>query len=109
MRESAIEKRLREEVKNIGGICLKFVPIHYIGFPDRICLVPFGIMKLVELKKKNAKPRKIQLVVHRKLVKLGFEVIIIDSIEKVKEFIENVKREQSTHISKGVGKTHTKT
>ena len=91
MRESEIERKLRIEIKKINGMCLKFVPMHHVGFPDRICLLPKGICVFVELKSPNKKPKKIQIWVHNSLRKMGFDVLIIDSLEKIKRFIEKYK------------------
>jgi hypothetical protein len=85
--EKLLEKKLREKVKKIGGWCVKLVAVHMSGIPDRLCLFPGGILVFVELKGTGKKPTKVQLAVHRKLTKLGFEVQVIDSSEKIKKLI----------------------
>lgn len=89
--EKNIESKLRNEVKKLGGLSLKLLTTHFTGLPDRLCLLPRGRLFFIELKTTKKKPRKIQLVIHKRLKKLGFPVLIIDSTEKIKQFIENVK------------------
>ena len=48
--ESAIEGRLRDRVKLLGGRCLKFVSPGQNGVPDRIILLPGGRVVFAELK-----------------------------------------------------------
>lgn len=89
--EKYIEKKLRDEVKKIGGLSLKLLSTHFTGLPDRLCLLPQGRLFFIELKTTSRKPRKIQLKVHQMIRNLGFTVLIIDSSQKIKEFIDDVK------------------
>ena len=50
MNEKDIESRFRKAVKDAGGLALKFVSPGYSGVPDRIVLMPRGMMCFVELK-----------------------------------------------------------
>lgn len=88
MRESKIEDYLRKQVENIGGKCFKFSSPGNNGVPDRIVLLPNSIIKFVETKKQDEDLRKIQKWRKKQFEKLGFEVLVIDSIEKVGDFIE---------------------
>lgn len=87
MRESKIEKYLVDEVAAIGGEAVKFPPLFYRGFPDRIVLLPGGVIVFVELKAPGETPRLIQQKVHARLKAWGFRVEVIDSKEAVDEFI----------------------
>lgn len=82
--EKDLDKKLVNEVKKLGGWCIKFVCLHITGLPDRICLMPGGFIFFAEIKTTGEKPKLIQLVVHEKLRKLGFEVIVIDNSETLK-------------------------
>ncbi|SHI90747.1 VRR-NUC domain-containing protein [Clostridium amylolyticum] len=90
LQESTIEKRLKKEIELIGGKALKFVSPGMSGVPDRIVLLPHGKLIFVELKAPGEKPRPIQNKRIKELRALGFRVEIIDSIEKVLEFMEEV-------------------
>lgn len=91
MRENVIESYLRDKVKGLGGKAYKFVSPGNAGVPDRTVLLPRGRIIFVELKAPGKKPTALQNLQHGKLRKLGFEVLVIDSKEKVDDF---VKREE---------------
>jgi hypothetical protein len=90
MLESQIEKRLRERVKEHGGMALKFVSPGCRGVPDRLVFMPGGQLYLVELKAPGEKPRPLQRYMRKKLLSLGFNYYIIDSYEAVEVFISEV-------------------
>lgn len=50
-RESSIETYLRERVKVAGGYCIKLNPMGNVGIPDRLVLLPEGVIVFVECKK----------------------------------------------------------
>lgn len=81
--EKLLERKLFSEIKKLGGLSIKLVPLHFIGLPDRLCLLPVGRLFFAEIKTTRMKPRKIQLHVHKKLRDLGFRVEIIDTSEQI--------------------------
>ena len=85
--EKYIELSLVKAVKAAGGICPKFVSPGTSGMPDRLVLLPGGVMVFVELKAPGQKPRPLQKRMHERLRALGFTVYVIDSVEQVKEII----------------------
>jgi hypothetical protein len=91
MEESRVEKALVREVKKIGGRALKFVSPGTNGVPDRIVLLPGGRVVFVELKAKDGRPSKRQLLRHRQFRALGFQVYVINSNEEIEKFIKEVK------------------
>lgn len=90
MEESKIENRLKKEIELIGGKALKFVSPGMSGVPDRIILLPHGRIVFIELKAPGKKPRPIQIKRIKELRDLGFDVRVIDSINGIKDFIEEV-------------------
>lgn len=89
--EKLLEKNLREKVKSLNGLALKFHCQSFTGFPDRIVLMPFGKLYFVELKSEGKKPTKIQLSVHKILCDLGFLVFVIDTKEKLSNFLKLIE------------------
>lgn len=89
MRERDVENYLREKVKKVGGIAYKFESPGNAGVPDRLVLIN-GQAHFIELKAPGKKPSKIQLAQHRKINKLGFEVLVIDTKQGVDDFIAKV-------------------
>ena len=90
MRERDIEKYLRDQVRKIGGRAYKFESPGNAGVPDRLILLSGGRVEFVELKAPGKKPTALQLAQHRKFEKLDHTVLVIDSKEKVDEFIAKV-------------------
>lgn len=90
MLESRIENKLKTEIDKLGGKAYKFISGEN-GVPDRLVLLPGGKAIFVELKRPKEKPRKLQLLNHKRLRALGFDVRVIDSIDGVKDFIEEVR------------------
>jgi hypothetical protein len=54
--EKTIEKKLINAVKSMGGIAPKFVSPGFDGMPDRLVLLPGGVMAFAELKAPGKKP-----------------------------------------------------
>ena len=88
MNEKLIEKKLREAVKKLGGIAVKFFVLSFTGFPDRIVLMPGGKIWFVETKSTGKKPTPRQLIVHGMLTKLGFTVVVIDDQVSLDKFLK---------------------
>lgn len=87
MREKEIENYLKNKVKSMKGIAIKLNSMSMSGLPDRMVLLPKGIILFVELKRPGGKARPLQLVTHRLLKNLGFEVYVIDSKKQVEEVL----------------------
>ncbi len=83
MLEKTIENKLTLAVKKAGGIAVKFVSPSFAGVPDRLVLLPDGVIAFVELKAPGQKPRPLQEARHRLLRRLGFKVYVIDSEEQI--------------------------
>ena len=91
LKEKDVEKYLRDEIKKVGGIAYKFVSPGNAGVPDRLVLLPDGLIFFVELKAPGKKTRKIQDRQIDRIEKLGFSVWTIDSKDQVDHFIDIVK------------------
>lgn len=88
--EKLVERKLVELVKINNGMCIKLLCDQLIGLPDRLCLFPNHKMAFVETKTTGQKPRRIQAYMHKKLRALGFRVEVIDSVEDVINFVEDI-------------------
>ena len=71
------------EIRKRGGMALKFVSPSYSGMPDRLVLLPDGIMAFVEVKAPGRKPRPLQNSRHAMLRKMGFPVFVLDNPENI--------------------------
>lgn len=91
MREKQIEQKLVQAVRKSGGMCLKFVSPNFDGMPDRLIILPGGKITFAELKAPGKKPRPLQLARHKTLMKLGFHVYVIDSIEQIGAILDEIQ------------------
>lgn len=93
MLEKDLENILIEEVKKLGGYCLKIDPTKLKGFPDRMIILPHKIISFVELKRPGSyeRPSEIQAWWIRKLREMGHQVDVIDSEEKLKLHIKTLR------------------
>lgn len=85
--EKTLEARLRKEVEKRGGMALKLSAQLHRGLPDRLILMPGGRAYFVEIKTTGKKPTLLQEKCHRALRSLGFTVWVVDSTQKLEDFL----------------------
>lgn len=91
MRESEIEKKLKDGVEDVGGMAVKFVSPSFNGMPDRLVLLPGGHLAFIELKAPNKKLRPLQKRRKRQLEALGFLVYRLDDTEQIGGIIDEIR------------------
>jgi hypothetical protein len=91
MTEAHIERILVKEVKALGGKAVKMIPTYEAGIPDRLVLFR-GYAIFVELKRAGLKPKALQLRYMEELNRMGFHTEVIDSVEKIKEFLNYLQK-----------------
>ena len=91
MCEKTIEQKFVKAVKAMGGIAPKFVSPGFDGMPDRLVLLPNGIIAFVEVKRNGEKPRPLQEARHELLRRLGFEVYILDDGEQIPGLLTEIR------------------
>lgn len=87
--EAGLERRCKQTAEVRGGLFLKLLPWSTRGIPDRLVILPGGVVWFVELKRKGGTPGKLQLRWGEKLRNLGCNYALIDSHEA---FIERLWR-----------------
>ena len=92
MREKTIEQKLTKAVKASGGIPLKVTAANYDGMPDRIVLMPNGVIAFIELKAPGKQMRPLQEKRKRQLEGLGFSVFCIDNTEQIGGILDEIQR-----------------
>ena len=89
VRESALEKKLKERIERAGGLCLKWTSPGFSGVPDRIVLLPGARILFVEVKRPGTKdgmsPR--QKRVADLIRRLGFTVIRLSDMEGIEPYL----------------------
>ena len=90
MKEKVIETKLVKKIKATGGLALKLSCPGFDGMPDRLVLLPGGVIAFVELKAPSKKPRPLQLARHKLLRGLGFPVYIIDDEPQIEMLLTKI-------------------
>lgn len=91
MREKTIEQKLIKAVKGMGGIVPKFTSPGFDGMPDRIILLPDGHIGFVEVKAPGKKPRRLQLLRHGMLRRLGFKAFVLDNEQQIGGILDEIQ------------------
>ena len=91
MRERDIEKSLRRQVENLGGLAFKFTSPGNDGVPDRLAVLPGGFIYFVELKTDRGRLSPLQEWQHDRLRQLGVKVAVIRGMDEAAAFIEEVR------------------
>lgn len=92
MRESTVEKYLKEQVELAGGEIRKLAWIGHRSAPDRAVFLN-GVY-FVETKRPGLDATQAQAREHNKLRKHGADVRVINTKEKVDEFIREITRKK---------------
>lgn len=87
MKELTVEQYLIKCVEALGWWCLKFPPLFFAGFPDRIIIGMGATIVFVETKAPSKTPNKLQARIHKQLKRFGFRVEVIDTKDKVDALI----------------------
>ena len=91
MIESDIEKYLKRRVeRDLHGRCWKWVSPGRRGVPDRIVLLPGGVVFFVELKAPGEKERPDQVYTQGLL--RGLDLIVYSSVDSKQKVDEIVRR-----------------
>lgn len=91
--EKDIEKRLKREIKKLGGVSEKFKSPMKRSVPDQLCMLPTTLIWFVECKAPGKKATTLQLEDHERRRALGFNVDVVDTYEAIDELIIRIKSE----------------
>ena len=91
MRESEIERKLVYEVRQLGGMAYKFVSPGNTGVPDRIVVMPGGVIIFVELKAEAGRLTNGQKRQISKLRNLGMRVDVIRGMAGLEDFLDEIR------------------
>jgi len=89
--EKVTEKYLCQQVAKLGGIAYKFTSPSRRNVPDRICILPKGIIVFVELKSEPKKPTPAQEREMLRLQQLGCFIDWANTKAMVNEIIQRMK------------------
>ena len=83
MIERDIERYLVRQAKSLQGEVRKVMYIGHRGAPDRLLMLPAGVLVWIELKAPGKKPEPHQIREHVRMRQMGQRVAVIDSLEGV--------------------------
>ena len=93
MRESTLERRACEMIRQLGGISYKWVSPGHPGIPDRICIMPGNRIVFIEFKKpyrKNGLSNR-QWKACTRLQGFGCAVWVVNDLEALRAKLEALK------------------
>ena len=91
-----IEARLRDGVKALGGVAYKWVSPGNAGAPDRMVVLPGGIVHFIELKREGGSLTRIQNVQQERLRARGANCATVYGLAGVESYLK-IAREVVQH------------
>ena len=95
MLEKELERKFVNILRKRGCIVYKFVSPGNAGVPDRLVVTPKGTVHFAELKQKGKLLRPLQVMQAKRLAKNHVRVHLVDSMEAIQTFIEEVLHSES--------------
>jgi len=92
--EAQIEQWLNTQIKNLGGVSYKFVSPNNPGVPDRIYLLPGGIVWFVELKTEIGRLANLQKWQGSRIREMGCRYRVIKGMAEAREFVKEVAADE---------------
>lgn len=90
MREHVVENEYVQAVRKAGGAAYKLTSQTANGLPDRLVLFPSAKAVFVELKAPGKMLRPLQIKRKRQLNALGFPVLCIDRVSRIRPCIDAI-------------------
>ncbi len=97
--EKQIERKFKQKVEALGALAWKFTSPGRAGVPDRIVILPGGRVVFAEMKAPGQKLRPLQVATVAMIKRLGCHAWVIDSYEKIDEFIEKEMMPDGVHTA----------
>lgn len=96
-REKQVEETLTREARLRGGDALKFISPGLAGVPDRIVILPGGVVCFVEVKRPGERPRWVQQVILRRLCRMGARTATVDNARSACRLVERLEKRYGYH------------
>lgn len=85
--ESEIKKQIRDHLEDLNWNVVFLVISNKDGYPDVIAAGPNKRTLWIEVKRPGKTPEKLQLFRHAQLRNKGHEVITVEALDQVKEYL----------------------
>ena len=96
MKEKDVENYLVKSVKELGGVAFKFISPGNAGVPDRICVMPEGLVYFVEVKKPGGCLSQIQ---HNQITRMKRLAQCVDIVHDFDE-VDKLKHRMAHELTK---------
>ena len=87
MNEKIVEAKLRDGVEVLGGVAYKWVSPGNVGVPDRMVVLPGGVVHFIELKREGGKLTRMQKVQIARLRALGADCAVVYGLAGVETYL----------------------
>lgn len=98
MLEKNVERHLVDGVKNLGGMCMKFVSPGHPGVPDRVIITATGKIIFAELKSETGCLSKIQHYTIGEMQKRGADVRVVKGLDEVNALLVEIEEEMANGV-----------
>lgn len=85
--EREIEEYLVQRVEDLGGVCLKLEVAGRTGWPDRLCVMPYGDTWFIEVKRPDGVLAPIQIARLETLLELGHRRAVVWNKQMIDDII----------------------
>lgn len=93
-RERVVEKYLSKKIYRLGGLCYKWRAQDNKGVPDRVCMLPWIGLFLVEVKAIDGSTTRLQEFTFNRMKKAGAIVFVTyghDGVDALIEYVLKLK------------------
>lgn len=97
--EKDIEKKVCDHAKALGCLVYKFTSPAKRSVPDRLFVMPGGIVFFIEFKRRGEKPTPAQALEISKLKEKGAQVFIIDNVDTGRCLIADLMHGRKTILA----------
>jgi hypothetical protein len=81
-----VEAIFAARVRELGGLSFKMAPLH-AGNPDRIVLLPNGVIRMVEIKADGGRLHAAQVLWHERAAALGTVVDVVTGAAEARAWV----------------------
>jgi len=99
--EAQVEKYLVSQIQKLGGIAYKFTSPARRSVPDRLCMLPMGVIVFVECKKPGGAATALQMGELKRLWNLDHWATVVSTKTMVDALIDTIKEEIDVRRTNG--------
>ena len=89
-REVTVEAHLCKRIKELGGKAYKFKSPQNAGVPDRLCVLPAGLVFFIEVKRGLGKLSPLQVATLNDMANKGHYVAVVYTKEQVDGLVKTI-------------------